>query len=86
MKKQTAVNFLAIELINKSENDYSYAQPHKIITIDLDSFYQLVEKSLIMEKEQIVNAYRDGRTDQSTRVPKFYNRSSAIYYTSTFEQ
>ena len=59
-KKQTAINFLAIELINKSENDYSYAQPHKIITIDLDSFYQLVEKSLIMEKEQIIEAYNTG--------------------------
>jgi hypothetical protein len=45
-----------------------------------------IEEAKAMERDQIVNAYRDGRTDQSTRVPKFYNRSSAIYYTSTYGQ
>jgi hypothetical protein len=42
-------------------------------------------KYIPMERDQIIAAYRDGRTDQQTRVPKFYNRSSAIYYTSTYE-
>ena len=45
-----------------------------------------IEQAKAMEKEQIIVAYRDGRTDQQTRVPKFYNRSSAIYYTSTYGQ
>ena len=44
-----------------------------------------IEQAKAMEKEQIIEAYREGRTDQQTRVPKFYNRSSAIYYTSTYE-
>jgi hypothetical protein len=42
-------------------------------------------KYIQIEKEQIIEAYRDGRTDQSTSVPKFYNRSSAYYYTTTYE-
>jgi hypothetical protein len=42
-------------------------------------------KYISIEREQIIEAYRDGRTDQQTRVPKYYNRSSAIYYTSTYE-
>ena len=45
-----------------------------------------IEQAKAMEKEQIIEAYREGRTDQQTRVPKFYNRSSAIYYTSTYGQ
>ena len=53
MKKQTALNFLAIELINKSETDYSFAQAHKIITIDLDSFYELVENINNIQKDKI---------------------------------
>ena len=85
MKKQTALNFLAIELINKSENDYSFAQAHKIITIDLDSFYQLVEKSLEMEKEQIIYSYREGRTDQQSGIKKWYNRSALGFYKETFK-
>jgi hypothetical protein len=44
-----------------------------------------IEQAKAIEKEQIIEAYREGRTDQQTRVPKFYNRSSAIYYTSTYE-
>ncbi len=57
MKKQTAVEFLSIELINKSENNYSSFKAHKIITIDLDLFYELVEKSIEMEKEQLYEAF-----------------------------
>jgi len=51
-----------------------------------DNFISKAEfdQAKAMEKKQIIEAYRDGRTDQQTRVPKFYNRSSAIYYTSTF--
>jgi hypothetical protein len=55
--KTTAVSFLAIELINKSENDFSNTQAQKIITIDLDLFYELVEKSLELEKEQLFEAF-----------------------------
>jgi hypothetical protein len=71
-KKQTAVEWLVEQL----------EQHH--VKIDIKNtviFDQAKEK----ERDQIVEAYRDGRTDQQTRVPKYYNRSSAIYYTSTYE-
>ena len=72
-KKQTAIDWLVEQVFND---------------IDLkDSILKLaISQAKEMEREQIIEAYRDGRTDQQTRVPKFYNRSSAIYYTSTYGQ
>jgi hypothetical protein len=59
-------------------------------TLGYDEFKKQLEakflEAIAIEKEQIIDAYRNGRTDQQTRVPKFYNRSSAIYYTSTYGQ
>ena len=72
MKKQTAVEWLVESLTE--------------LGVDLLSHNLEIHQALAMEKEQIIEAYRDGRTDQQTRVPKFYNRSSAIYYTSTYGQ
>jgi hypothetical protein len=71
MKKQTAVEWLVDAIFND---------------VDLkDSILKLaISQAKEMEREQIIEAYRDGRTDQQTRIPKFYNRSSAIYYTSTY--
>jgi len=38
-----------------------------------------------MEKEQIVNTYRDGRTDQqSERSSLWYNRNAEYYYNETY--
>ena len=70
-KRQTAIDWLVEQVFND---------------VDLkDSILKLaISQAKEMEKEQIIKAYRDGRTDQQTRVPKFYNRSSAIYYTSTY--
>jgi hypothetical protein len=72
MKKQTAVEWLQEAMSNKLSSEIG---PY---------FLDLFEQAQEIEKEQIIEAYRDGRTDQQTRVPKFYNRSSAIYYTSTY--
>ena len=72
MKKQTAVEWL-IEQINQDYPEMTWAYKDEC------------NQAKAMEKEQIIEAYREGRTDQQTRVPKFYNRSSAIYYTSTYE-
>ena len=69
--KQTAVEWLE-EQIRKEKYEED---------IDWDGLFK---QAKAMEKEQIMDAYREGRTDQQTRVPKYYNRSSAIYYTSTF--
>jgi hypothetical protein len=71
-KRQTAVEWLQEPL----ENILTHEQQMQVIGL----FHQ----ALAIERDQIIEAYRDGRTDQQTRVPKFYNRSSAIYYTSTY--
>jgi hypothetical protein len=68
-KKQTAVDQLRDRLLKEFGFAYS------------DNIH---EELKAIERDQIIEAYRDGRTDQQTRVPKFYNRSSAIYYISTF--
>lgn len=45
----------------------------------------LIEKVLEMEKQQIIDAYRDGRSDQqSARNGKFYSRMAEQYYNETF--
>lgn len=45
----------------------------------------LIVKVLEMEKQQIIDAYRDGRSDQqSARNGKFYSRMSEQYYNETF--
>jgi hypothetical protein len=70
MKKQTALEWYHTKLAEPTTQ-----------AKDVNTIFLLAKA---MEKEQIIEAYRDGRTDQQTRVPKFYNRSSAIYYNSTY--
>jgi hypothetical protein len=72
MKKQTAVEWLVEKLPIMDKYGSHYVD--------------ILQQAIAMEKEQIIAAYREGRTDQQSGIDKFYNRSSAIYYTSTFEQ
>lgn len=71
MKKQTAVEWLFNKTM--SENN-TFAEWDKI-----------ANEAREMEKQQIIEAYRNGRTDQQTGVPKFYDRTSLKYYNETFE-
>lgn len=44
-----------------------------------------LEQAKEMEKQQIIDAYRDGRSDQqSARNGKFYSRMAEQYYNETF--
>jgi hypothetical protein len=46
----------------------------------------IASKYLEMEKEQIINTYRDGRSDQQSEKPsRFYNRMAEQYYNETFK-
>jgi hypothetical protein len=37
-------------------------------------------------KQEIIESYREGRTDQQAKKPsRFYNRTSEQYYNETFE-
>ena len=78
-KRVTAVEWLHSEL-----DELEITKNKRSLALHLDLRAELFQQAKAMEKEQIIAAYRDGRTDQQTRVPKFYNRSSAIYYTSTY--
>jgi len=49
--------------------------------------YKCIEQAKEMEKQQIIDAYRDGRSDQQSERPsRFYNRNSELYYKETFNK
>jgi len=73
--KQTAVEWLEDNLISEP-----WAEEH------FKHNSECWDKAKEMEKEQIVDSYRDGRSDQqSDRSSKFYNRMSEQYYNETFK-
>jgi HEPN domain-containing protein len=46
----------------------------------------ILEQAKEMEKQDIINTYRDGRSDQQSEKPsRFYNRMAEQYYTETFK-
>lgn len=45
------------------------------------------ERAKEMEKNQIIESYRDGRSDQQSERPsRFYNRNSEQYYNETYNK
>jgi hypothetical protein len=73
--KQTAVEWL-VEQIKKDPN-------LRLRGFDIDG---IAEQAKEMEKEQIINTYRDGRSDQQSEKPsRFYNRWAELYYNETYE-
>jgi uncharacterized protein YjgD (DUF1641 family) len=72
MIKQTAVEYL----VNELTPSIALQQKH----ID-----ELKEKAKEMEKQQIIDAYQNGRSDQQSDVKSiFYNTNAEIYYNDTF--
>ena len=70
--KQTAVDWL-IEALGEFF-------PHGVGGIEL-----VVKQAREMEKQQMIESYREGRTDQQAKKPsRFYNRTSEQYYNETF--
>lgn len=53
---------------------------------DQDLANKLLEKAKEMEKEQIIEAYQDGRSDQQSDESRFYNRNSEYYYNQTLKK
>jgi hypothetical protein len=75
--KQTAVEWLkgVIE---------SCGKPHEL-QMSWSTLDEIIEQAKEMEKEQIVNTYRDGRSDQQSEKPsRFYNRMAEHYYNETY--
>jgi hypothetical protein len=47
---------------------------------------ELIKQAKEMEKQQIINTYRDGRSDQqSEKTSRFYNRMAEQYYNKNFK-
>ena len=73
MKEVTAVQWLIHKLI--TENEVSLKGEN----------YKLFELAKQMEKEQIIESYRDGRSDQQSQGSRFYNRMAEQYYNQTYK-
>jgi len=69
-KKQTAVDWLVDQLENNP--------------IVIKDWVDVLKRTKAMEKEQIVKAYREGRTDEQSGIDKYFNRSSEQYYNQTY--
>ena len=69
---KTAVQWLAEQF----EESFSYIN---------EIFKETIEKAEEMDKQQKIEDYRDGRTDQqSGSQSRFYNRSSETWYNETY--
>lgn len=73
--KQSSIKWLVTEL--NQMIDY-------IPTNKWDAIADIVQQAKQMHKEEIVEAYRSGRTDQQSGIDKWYNRSSSGYYEITY--
>jgi hypothetical protein len=50
------------------------------------SLRKAFEQAKAMHKQEIINTYRDGRSDQQSEKPsRFYNRMAEQYYNETFK-
>ena len=71
--KQTAVKWLQEAISKKLSSEIG---PY---------FLDLFEQAKAMHKEEIINAYRDGRSDQQSDKPsRFYNRWAELYYNEQY--
>jgi hypothetical protein len=75
-KKQTVVEWLIQNIV----------EDQTIKAKSMSEWVSIFEQAKEMEKEQIIDSYRDGRSDQqSDRPSKFYNRMAEQYYNETFK-
>ena len=74
---QTTVEFLVSEMKNLEI---------RVFENDLDKLLDLLQKSEKMFEEQVIEAYRMGRTDQqSDKKTGTYNRMAKQYFDETFK-
>ena len=72
--KQTSIEWLYQEITKKSVND----QSHNVLKI--------YEQAKELHKQEIIDAYRDGRSDQQSDEGRFYNRNANYYYNETYNK
>jgi hypothetical protein len=80
--KQTAVEWLVEQI---KEYDFSPRDNTYLIEIPSWIFKEKIEQANAMHKQEIINTYRDGRSDQQSEKPsRFYNRWAELYYYETY--
>ena len=72
-KKKSSIDLFAIALYEKG-----------FLKGNGDEINDLLEEHKAMQKEEIVESYREGRTDQQSANDSFYNRNAEQYYNETF--
>jgi hypothetical protein len=53
--------------------------------IDESLVQDRLKLALELEKQQIIDAYQWGRTDQHSKESKWYNRNAKKYYSETYK-
>ena len=79
--KQTVIQEL-IKEIEELKKSLLYPSSFKAVDASIDLCYAKLE----LEKQHIIDAYRDGRSDQTSKNGKFYNRNAEYYYNETFKK
>ncbi len=72
MKKQTATEWLEQELNERLQNKLT------------PTFLELFDQAKLLEKEHLLEAYRNGRTDEQSGIDKWHNRTALQYYNDTY--
>jgi len=72
---KTAVQFLIDEINNDAQ----------VQSKTMKEWNEVFEQAKELYRDQILEAYREGRTDQQSTIDKWYARTSAEYYNQTYK-
>lgn len=78
-KKQSSIEQV-FSHIKASRNDIQYWNDSMLV----DWLLEQEDRLKAMHKEEIKDAYREGRSDQQSSSDSFYNRNSELYFNETF--
>ena len=72
---KTAVQFLIDEINNDAQ----------VQSKTMKEWNEVFEQAKELYRDQILAAYREGRTDQQSTIDKWHDRTSAEYYNQTYK-
>ena len=72
---KTAVQFLIDEINNDAQ----------VQSKTMKEWNEVFEQAKELYRDQILEAYREGRTDQQSTIDKWYDRTSTDYFNQTYK-
>jgi hypothetical protein len=72
---KTAIQFLIEEINNDAQ----------VQSKTMKEWNEVFEQAKELYRDQILEAYREGRTDQQSTIDKWYDRTSADYFNQTYK-